>query len=280
FAHFSKMTEDEISQVERIVNEKIRENLSVDIVEMPKEDALELGATALFGEKYGNNVRVVTMNPDFSVELCGGTHIPQTGMIGVFAIVSESAVASGVRRIEALTGSAALRYFVDKIKQSKEITELLKTNTNPIKALEELINENVKLKKELEKAMTEKVKNLKKELLTKVEVINGVNFIGEKVDLADADALKNLAFSLRDSVDNLFLILAADFNGKPNLSVMISDELIKERGMNASTIVRELAKEIQGGGGGQAFFATAGGKRSEGLKDAIAKGKMIVEFVN
>ena len=277
FAHFSKMTDEEISQVDKIVNAKIRENISVDIVEMSKEHALELGATALFGEKYGDHVRVVTMDPDYSVELCGGTHIPQTGMIGVFAIVSESAVASGVRRIEALTGSAALRYFVEKINQSKQISDLLKASNNPIKALEELILENAKLKKELEKATIEKIKILKKELLTKVEVINGINFIGQKVEVADADALKNLAFGLRDAVENLFLILAADFNGKPNLSVMVSENLIKERGMNASSIVRELAKEIQGGGGGQPFFATAGGKRIEGLNDAIANGKLIIK---
>jgi len=275
FAHFAKLTDEEIRKVDRIVNDKIRENLLVTIAELPKEEALELGATALFGEKYGNKVRVVTMDPDFSIELCGGTHIPQTGMIGVFVIVSESAVASGVRRIEALTGSAALQYFVEKINQSKHITELLKS-ANPIKALEELIIENSKLKKELEKAETEKLKSLKQELLKKIEIINGVNFIGQKVELSNADSLKTLAFSLRDSVDNLFLILAATFNDKPNLSVMISENLIKERNLNAGTIVRDLAKEIQGGGGGQAFFATAGGKRIEGLQDAIAKGRAII----
>lgn len=276
FSHFARMTEEEIARVDRIVNEKIRENIRVNIAEMPKEEALQLGAMALFGEKYGDNVRVVTMNPEFSVELCGGTHIPQTGMIGVFAIVSESAVASGVRRIEALTGSAALRYFVDKITQSKQITELLKSTTNPLKALEELITENAKLKKELEKANTEKVKGLKKELISKAEAINGINFIGAKVDLSDVDSLKTLAFSLRDSVENLLLVLGAEINGKPNLSVMLSESLIKEKGLNASVIVRDLAKEIQGGGGGQDFFATAGGKRVEGLQEAIAKGKKII----
>ncbi len=276
FAHFAKMTDDEIRRVEIIVNEEIRKNLVVDIVEMPKEDALQLGAMALFGEKYGNYVRVVTMDPDFSIELCGGTHVLQTGMIGLFVITSESAVASGVRRIEALTGSAALRYYEEKISQSKQISELLKGN-NPIKALEDLITENAKLKKELEKNLVEKTRALKKDLLNKIESINGINFIGQKVDLPHADALKTLAFSLRDSVDNLFLVLAADLEGKPNLSVMISDDLIKERNYNAGNIVRELAKSIQGGGGGQAFFATAGGKNSDGLQEAIDKGRTIIQ---
>lgn len=276
FAHFAKMTDDEIRRVEIIVNEEIRKNLVVEIVEMPKEDALQLGAMALFGEKYGNYVRVVTMDPDFSIELCGGTHVLQTGMIGLFVITSESAVASGVRRIEALTGSAALRYYEEKISQSKQISELLKGN-NPIKALEDLITENAKLKKELEKNLVEKTRALKKDLLNKIESINGINFIGQKVDLPHADALKTLAFSLRDSVDNLFLVLAADLEGKPNLSVMISDDLIKERNYNAGNIVRELAKSIQGGGGGQPFFATAGGKNSEGLQEAIDKGRTIIQ---
>lgn len=276
FAHFAKLTDDEIRRVEIIVNEEIRKNINVNIVEMPKEDALQLGAMALFGEKYGNHVRVVTMDPDFSIELCGGTHVLQTGMIGLFVITSESAVASGVRRIEALTGSAALRYYGEKISQSKQISDLLKGN-NPIKALEDLITENTKLKKELEKNLVEKTRGLKKELLNKIESIDGVNFIGQKVDLPNADALKTLAFSLRDSVDNLFLVLAADLEGKPNLSVMISENLIKERNYNAGNIVRELAKSIQGGGGGQAFFATAGGKNSEGLQEAIDKGRTIIQ---
>ena len=275
FAHFAKLTDEEIRRVDRIVNTKIRENLKVNIVEMSKEEALNQGATALFGEKYGNKVRVVTMDPSFSVELCGGTHIPQTGMIGVFATVSESAVASGVRRIEALTGGAALNYFADKINQSRQITELLKAS-NPLKALEEIISENQKLKKELEKATAEKVKNMKQQLIAQVENINGINFIGRKVDLPHADAVKSLAYALRDSIDNLFLVLGADFNGKPNLTVMISDNLIKEKNLNAGTIIRELAKEIQGGGGGQPFYATAGGKRLEGLDNAIAGGKAFI----
>src|SRR5690606_5017331 len=275
FAHLYRLSDEESKRVDNIVNNKIRENVKVDIVEMSKDDALGQGATALFGEKYGNKVRVVTMDPSFSVELCGGTHIPQTGMIGVFATVSESAVASGVRRIEALTGGAALNYFADKINQSRQITESLKAS-NPLKALEEIISENQKLKKELEKATAEKVKNMKQQLIAQVENINGINFIGRKVDLPHADAVKSLAYALRDSIDNLFLVLGADFNGKPNLTVMISDNLIKEKNLNAGTIIRELAKEIQGGGGGQPFYATAGGKRSEGLDNAIAGGKAFI----
>lgn len=275
FSHFSKVTEGELREINRIVNEKIRQNIVVKTEEMSKENALRLGATALFGEKYGNTVRVVTIDPAFSVELCGGTHVPQTGMIGAFTIVSESAVASGVRRIEALTGPSALNYFSDKISQSRQIVELLK-GANPLKAIEDMINENHQLKKEVEKAILDKVKHLKLELITGVENIEDVNFIGRKVDLDTADSVKKLAFSLKDSVDRLFLVLAADIQGKPHLSVMISDDLVKEKGYNASTIIRDLAKEINGGGGGQPFFASAGGKDVTGLQKAIDKGRTFI----
>src|SRR5690606_20218242 len=275
FSHFSKVTEGELREINRIVNEKIRQNIVVKTEEMSKENALRLGATALFGEKYGNTVRVVTIDPAFSVELCGGTHVPQTGMIGAFTIVSESAVASGVRRIEALTGPSALNYFSDKISQSRQIVELLK-GANPLKAIEDMINENHQLKKEVEKAILDKVKHLKLELITGVENIEDVNFIGRKVDLDTADSVKKLAFSLKDSVDRLFLVLAADIQGKPHLSVMICDDLVKEKGYNASTIIRDLAKEINGGGGGQPFFASAGGKDVTGLQKAIDKGRTFI----
>lgn len=275
FSHFSKVTDEELTMINRIVNNKIRENLLVETATMPKEKALEMGATALFGEKYGKDVRVVTIDPSFSVELCGGTHVPQTGMIGVFTIVAESAVASGVRRIEALTGPAALNYFSEKINQSKQIVELLK-GSNPLKAIEDMINENHQLKKEVEKATVDKVNGLKNKLLADAEDIQGVHFIGHQVDLGSADAVKKLAFSLKGAIDRLFLVLAANIQGKPHLSVMVSEDLIKEKGFDASVIVRELAKEINGGGGGQPFFASAGGKNVEGLQRAIDKGRIIV----
>ena len=276
FTHFTKMTDDEIQEVENLVNEKIRSNLPVEVQLMSKEDALASGATALFGEKYGNTVRVVTMDPDFSVELCGGTHIPHTGMIGVLAIVSESAVASGIRRIEALTGAAALRFFSEKIRQSKAVSELLKS-VNPIKAVEDLIHENNLLKKELEKGIHDKVANLKEALLAQAENIGDVHFIARKVDLPNADAIKSLSYALRDSLDHAVIVLAAELNGKPFLSVMISDPLVREKNLHAGNIIRELAKEIGGGGGGQPFLATAGGKNLAGIAQALSKAKSFIQ---
>ena len=275
FTHFAKITDEELQQVEKLVNEKIRSNIPVDIQVMSKEDALASGATALFGEKYGNTVRVVTMDPDFSVELCGGTHVPYTGMIGVLAIVSESAVAAGIRRIEALTGAAALRFFSEKIRQSKMVSELLKS-VNPIKAVEDLIQENNSLKKELEKSIHDKVVHLKETLIGQAENIENLHFIARKVDLPNADAIKSLSYALRDSLENAVIVLAAELNGKPFLSVMISDALVKEKNLHAGNIIRELAKEIGGGGGGQPFLATAGGKNMAGIAQALSKAKSLI----
>jgi alanyl-tRNA synthetase len=216
------------------------------------------------------------MDPAFSVELCGGTHVDGTGMIGVFAIISESAVASGIRRIEALTGAAALRFFSEKIRQSKMVMELLKS-VNPIKAIEDLIHENSVLKKELEKAVHDKVANLKETLLAQAEMIGDLHAIVRKVDLPNADAIKNLSYALRDSLNRAVIVLAAELNGKPFLSVMISDELVKEKNLHAGNMIRELAKEIGGGGGGQPFLATAGGKNLAGIQQALAKAKSIVQ---
>ena len=275
FTHFAKITDEELQQVEKLVNEKIRSNIPVDIQVMSKEDALASGATALFGEKYGNTVRVVTMDPAFSVELCGGTHVPYTGMIGVVAIVSESAVAAGIRRIEALTGAAALRFFSEKIRQSKMVSELLKS-VNPIKAVEDLIQENNSLKKELEKTIHDKVIHLKETLIGQAENIENLHFIARKVDLPNADAIKSLSYALRDSLENAVIVLAAELNGKPFLSVMISDTLVKEKNLHAGNIIRELAKEIGGGGGGQPFLATAGGKNMAGIAQALSKAKSLI----
>lgn len=275
FTHFAKITDEELQQVEKLVNEKIRSNIPVDIQVMSKEDALASGATALFGEKYGNTVRVVTMDPAFSVELCGGTHVPYTGMIGVVAIVSESAVAAGIRRIEALTGAAALRFFSEKIRQSKMVSELLKS-VNPIKAVEDLIQENNSLKKELEKSIHDKVIHLKETLIGQAESIENLHFIARKVDLPNADAIKSLSYALRDSLENAVIVLAAELNGKPFLSVMISDTLVKEKNLHAGNIIRELAKEIGGGGGGQPFLATAGGKNMAGIAQALSKAKSLI----
>lgn len=273
FSHFSKVTDEEIEHIEAIVNEKIRSNINVDIKELPKEEAISMGANALFGEKYGDTVRVVVMDMAFSKELCGGTHVQATGQIGFFKIIAESAVAAGVRRIEAITGIAAENYINEQSKLIQQLKELLKNPKDVSKSIESLLDENNRLKKELEKSISEKASGLKAGLAAKAEFINGINFIAEKVDLPNADAIKNLAYSLKDIVPNLFLVLAAEIDGKPNITVMIEESLVKDKGLNAGNIIRDLAKEIQGGGGGQPFYATAGGKDANGLQKALDKAR-------
>ncbi|MBC8052395.1 MAG: alanine--tRNA ligase [Sphingobacteriaceae bacterium] len=270
FSHFSKLTEEEISKVEAIVNRKIRENVQLkEERQVPYQDAINRGVTALFGEKYGDVVRVITFDEKFSVELCGGTHVKSTGQIGYFKIVSESAVAAGVRRIEAITGEAAEAYINEQNKLVNELKGLLKNPKDLSKSVEALLEENNKLKKELEKAVLAKASGLKDELAAKVENINGVNFIAARVDLASAEAVKNLAYALKNMLDDLFLVLATDADGKPGLTVMISESLVEKKDLHAGNIIRTLAKEINGGGGGQPFYATAGGKDSSGIDRAL-----------
>lgn len=259
FSHFSKVTDEEIQQIETIVNHKIRENILADIKEMPIDEARKLGAMALFGEKYGDTVRVVTFDKKYSIELCGGTHVPSMAQIGLFKIVSESAVASGIRRVEAITSLKAEQYFNDQLNFIHELRALLKNPKDMLKSVQGLLDQNSELQKQVAALHRDKAKDLKKELLGKKQHINGINFIAEKIELDSADAIKNLSFELRDQVDNLFMVLGADVNGKPSLSI-ISDSLVKDKKLNAGNIVREIAKEILGGGGGQPFYATAGGR--------------------
>ncbi|WP_041536999.1 alanine--tRNA ligase [Pseudopedobacter saltans] len=272
FSHFSKVTEQEIAKIEAIVNQKVRENIPLkEERNVPYQKALESGVTALFGEKYGDYVRVITFDDSYSKELCGGTHVKATGQIGYFKIVSESAVAAGVRRIEAITADKAEEYINNQAQLLAVLKELLKNPKDLTKSVESLLEENNKLKKEIEKSVLEKASVLKDVLKSKVTVVNDVNLIAEEIDLSNAEAIKNLAYQLKDIVDNLFLVLGANIDGKPNLTVMISDNLVKEKGLDAGKIIRELAKEINGGGGGQPFYATAGGKNPEGLKSALEK---------
>jgi len=274
FSHFAKVTDEELAEIEAIVNQKIRENIALkEERDVPYDIAIKSGVTALFGEKYGDHVRVITFDETFSKELCGGTHVKATGFIGYFKITAESAVAAGVRRIEAITGIAAENFINGQSKLVNQLKDLLKNPKDIAKSVETLLDENTRLKKEIEKAILEKSSGLKNELAQKAEQVNGISFIAQKVELPNADAIKNLAYQLKDIVPNLFLVLAADIDGKPNLTVMLSENLVKEKGLNAGNIVRELAKEIQGGGGGQPFFATAGGKDLSGLEKALAKAK-------
>ncbi|MNV17854.1 Alanine--tRNA ligase [compost metagenome] len=273
-SHFAKMSEDEIKQVEDIVNAKIRENIPLkEERNVPYQQALDSGVTALFGEKYGDFVRVITFEDKFSKELCGGTHVKATGQIGFFKIVSESAVAAGVRRIEAITGTRSAAVIREHFELVQHLKELMNSPKDFVSALGKIIEENGALKKEIEKSITEKSLALKSDLEAKIEQVGDINFLSTLVDLPNAEAVKTLAYALKGAVNNLFLVIGAEFDGKPSLTVVISDDLAKEKGLNASNIVRDLAKDIQGGGGGQPFFATAGGKNSAGLKTAIDRAK-------
>jgi alanyl-tRNA synthetase len=270
FSHFQKMTDEEIGKVEAIVNEKIRANTpQEENREIPMEDAKKMGAMMLFGEKYGDAVRVIKFGD--SVELCGGTHVAATGQIGLFKIVSESAIAAGVRRIEAITGHRAEKYVNDQLKTLDSIRETVKGPKDILGSVMNLLNENNELSKKIEAFSRERLKILKANLKSKVLLENGVNIIAEKVDVDNAGMLKDLAFQLKGEADNLFLVLGAEINGKPNLTVMISENLVEEKELNAGQIVREAGKEIKGGGGGQPFYATAGGKDPSGIPAAIEK---------
>ncbi|RDC63187.1 alanine--tRNA ligase [Adhaeribacter pallidiroseus] len=267
FSHFTKVTDDQLRDIESIVNQHVRQSIALDEKRnVPIAEAKQLGATALFGEKYGEFVRVITFDKDYSVELCGGTHVPNTGEIGILKIISESSVAAGVRRIEAYTAGYAQDYINQQLAQLDAVKEALGVQTNLAAAIEKLTTENNTLRKQLEQFELKQLTVLKDFLLTKVQEINGVKLIAEKVEVSSADYLKKLAFDSRNALpENLCLILAAEIDHKPQLAVMLSDNLVSDRKMNAISLVKELAKEIKGGGGGQPFYATAGGKDIAGL---------------
>ncbi len=276
FAHFSKMTEEELRRTEALVNQKIRENIQVVIKELPKEEALKLGATALFGEKYGDVVRVVITDPDYSIELCGGTHVEHTGMIGLFTITSESAVAAGVRRIEALTGESATEHAADIMSQYKKIGELLKAK-EPLKAVEKLLEDKQAGDKKLEAAESRQLVVLRNELLPKVETVNGITFLGEIIDVSSPDSLRKICTDLKNSLIDYVVVLAANIAGKPFVAVGIADNIVSSKKLDASKIVKELiAPLINGGGGGQRSLATAGGQDATKLNEVIAKVKALV----
>ena len=277
FSHFAKITDEELARIEHLVNRKIRENIPLKEQRyVPYEKAISSGVTALFGEKYGDLVRIITFDDHFSKELCGGTHVQATGQIGYFKITSESAVAAGVRRIEAITADKAEAFVINQEREINELRALLKGNRDLTAAVSALIEENAKLKKEAEKGLVEHAANLKNEIVHHVKTIKGINLIATHVDLQSADAVKNLVYSVKDIMDQLFMVITTLIDDKPGITVMLSDNLIAERGLNAATIVRELAKEIQGGGGGQPFYATAGGKNKAGLAEVLKKAEAIV----
>lgn len=271
FSHFAKVTDEELKQVEDFVNQRIQEQLPlIEKRSIPFQQAIEEGAMALFGEKYGDNVRAIRFGE--SVELCGGTHVKNTADIWHFKITSEGAVAAGIRRVEAITGDAVKEYFANEESTLKEIKAALKNPQDILKSVHSLQEENAKLKKQIEQLLKEKAKNLKGELLGNIQEVNGVKFLAKKVDL-DANGAKDLAYELGGSMNNLFLVLGTVTEDKPMLTCYISKELVAEKNLNAGQVVRELGKYIQGGGGGQPFFATAGGKNPNGIDEALANAK-------
>jgi len=274
FSHFSKLTVEELRDVENFVNARIDGKLPLEEQRnIPMEKALEQGAMALFGEKYGDTVRAIKFGQ--SVELCGGTHVNNTSDIWHFKIVSQSAVASGIRRIEAITYDAVKDFYFENNRVFFEMKDLLNNTKEPVKALQQIQAENSSLKKEIELLKKDKAKHLKTSLKSEITTYNGVNFLAKKVDL-DPASIKDLSFELGGELNDLFLLFGAENNGKATLSCYISKSLVESKALNAGTIVRELGKYIQGGGGGQPFFATAGGKNPEGISKALDEVKLFL----
>ncbi|MCD8290290.1 MAG: alanine--tRNA ligase, partial [Prevotella sp.] len=270
FSHFQKVTDEEIHQTEMLVNEMIRKDLSLDEYrDVPLDEAKKLGAIALFGEKYGDKVRVVQFGP--SIEFCGGIHARSTGRIGMFKIISESSVAAGIRRIEAKTGKECEMFFYNLEIGMKAIRSLFNNAKDLKGVIQKYIEEHDAMKKDIEQYQAETVERLKEKLVSKAKMINGVKVITTVMPLMP-DMAKDLVFKIRAAVDgHMICAIGSTYENRPTLSVMISDDLVKEHDLNAGKIVREAAKLIQGGGGGQPHFAMAGGKNADGLSAAVDK---------
>ena len=278
FSHFAKMTDEEILQVEHLVNQRIRENIPLEeLRKVPIEEAKAMGAMALFGEKYGDDVRVVVFDRDYSVELCGGTHVPATGHLGLFKIISEGSVAAGIRRVEAITGPASENYVREQADLLDSLKESLKNPRDLQKAVQALVEEKNHLQKQIDTLQQQKASGIQQILVSKAETINGVQVIIEKVSLPQADLLKQLSFNLKNQINNLLMVLAADIQGKPQISVVVDENLTKMYDLHAGELVKQLAKHIKGGGGGQPFFATAGGKDVAGLGKVLEEAKKVVQ---
>ncbi len=276
FSYFGKMTDEQIREVENLVNDKIRENVKAIVkTDVPIDDAIKMGAMALFGEKYGEKVRVVIYDPEYSVELCGGTHVPQTGQIGLFKITSESAIAAGVRRLEATTGRKAEEFVNKQTDTLKALKEMLKKQPDVVHAVQNLIEQNKKLQKEVETLQKEKALQVADELFNKAERIDDKLFIATKVNL-DVTQAKDLAHKLRQMDDRVFVVLALQNAGKVNLVVAVSDAMV-DKGFHAGNIIREIAAHIKGGGGGQPHLATAGGKDAGGIRAAFDAARKFVK---
>ena len=278
FSHFSKLTPGELSKVEEMVNQMVRENHYSKITTgVTMEKAQTMGAMALFGEKYGNTVRVVEFGK--SIELCGGTHVTATGNIGIVKIVSEGAIAAGIRRIEAVTASKAEEYINERLKTIDQITSLLKSTGNIADSVEKLITENTSYKKTIEKYQIQSVTNILNDLVGKAVIINNIRVISGQIETESTDVLKNLAYQIRNSSENTVLVLGSESGGKANIMILVSDNLVKEKNINAVTIIKDISGEINGSGGGQPFLATAGGKNPHGIPGAIKKAIDIIKKI-
>ncbi len=272
FSHFAKVTDEEIAKIEAIVNEKIRENIPVVIKTMQKDEAVAMGAMALFGEKYGNEVRVVIMDPNYSIELCGGTHVGATGQLGFFKITSEAAVAAGVRRMEAVSGKAAEHFINEQLQLIASIQTQLKNAKDPLKAIEKLQEEKAQLEKHAENLEARQLVGIRNELLARDEIINQVTFVGQMVSVGSADMLKKLCFDLKSHLNDHVIVLCANIDGKPFVAVGVDEKVAAAKGLDAGKIIKEhVAPLIKGGGGGQKTLATAGGQDVAGLQAVIDK---------
>jgi alanyl-tRNA synthetase len=270
FSHFQKVSEEELQRIEQMVNDKIWQAITLDEKrDVPFQQAIEYGATALFGEKYGDVVRVITFDPNYSIELCGGTHVKNTAHIGLFKITSESAVAAGVRRIEAITHTAARKQLKEQTALLEEVRAMLGNPQQVTKGIESLKKENEKLKEQVQAYEAAQLEGVKNNLTSSVALVGGVNTLVAGIEVANAGLVKDLAFQLNNEIDNLFAVLVANAGGKPNITIIMADVLVKERGLNAGQLVRDWAKAIRGGGGGQPFFAQAGGSDLSGLEQAL-----------
>ncbi|MEL7064544.1 MAG: DHHA1 domain-containing protein, partial [Bacteroidota bacterium] len=277
FSHFQKVTDEEMARIEKEVNQKIAAGIElVEYREMPIDDAKGMGAMALFGEKYGDKVRVIVFDPTYSVELCGGIHVDNTREIRLFKLVSEGSVAAGIRRVEAYTADHAFTYLTEKADKFDRMGALLKNTKDPEKALNDLTNKAKELEKQIQQLSAEKVGRLKDELKNKATALGDIQVIREKVSVGTSDDLKRLSYDLSKVTENTLIVLGAVIKEKPLLSVIMSNDLAEKKAYHAGNMVRELAKEIKGGGGGQPFYATAGGKDVQGLEKAFKKVEELV----
>ncbi len=279
FSHFKKLEEDEIRKVEKIVNDKIMENYpKLELRDIDIEEAKKAGAMMIFGEKYGKTVRMIGFGDDFSKELCGGCHVKNTGQIGIFKIVSESAIAAGVRRIEAVTSIEAQNYINAELEILRDVREITKNPQNLKKSIEDILDENRILKKELEHLKLNQANSLKDNLKSSIEMINGIKVLRKKIDLDDSKAIKTLAYNLEEEIKDVIILFGFVSNSKPQLMITISNSIVNDK-IHAGNFVRELAKEIKGGGGGQNFFATAGGSDVNGLDTALNKIETLIQSI-